>query len=318
MDFLDRTLLRLLDPTERATIFTPAIGDRALSAAFEARNIEIGAATGVVARDVDLLPDATSLTELRGTVTDPMSGTRWDLQGSLDSANPTTAAHAIVDLRVTTEIRRAASSIESVDTAILAGLADAATVDARIVAEDGALPAGLEQLDRRRYVALKAELLDRLTIPGDVDIDVLGERLGGGTFTGLMAALGAPNHLTNVAVEIVVDGSLPAFVATHRVIAGVRIEEDPIAELLDVLERVKLGASALAGRVEPAPPPDGMVARRSLPFVVIFPEETLDDVDLPIPAGSNPGTALARRAAHLTELQTRLIRSGIALAPIPA
>lgn len=316
MDFVNRTLLRLVDDAERAAIFSAEVGDRALHAAFETRNVEVGTATGVVARDVQLLPTSTPSVGLHGSVSDPLTGSRWEAAANIDQPRGAPLAHAIVDLRVTTEFRRANTSITSLSTAAVRGLADHAAVDARILSEDSSLPSDEDELALRRYRALKAELLDEFAQPDDVDVDALALSIGGKDYATLYAALDEPHKLSNVAVELVVDGTRPSRIATHRVVAGVLVEDDPVAELAEVVGRANAAAAELADTVELAPPPDGMASRAGLPFVVVFPAAVLDDADLPFPAGSSPSGAAAERAARLTELQRRLTRSGLALAPI--
>ncbi len=318
MDFVDRTLLRLADPAERAAALTPSAGDRLLAAAFVFHNVEVGTVTGVSVRDLELLPAAAHVEQLDAVLLNPVSGERWEASCTRLDAARSTSAHARMELMLTTETRRADTSIARVDTEDLEDLADVAAVDARIVADDGALPAAASALATRRFAALKTLLLERFEQPADVDVDMLLARKGIGDFPALLEAFSSPRHASRLELELVVDGTLPARIQTHRVVAAAIIDADPIARLSALIGEIQVGRAALERGTELASPPRGMTPRTGLPFVVLFPQAALADGDLPFPAGVNPAGAAQQRAARLTELQNRLTPFGIALAPIAA
>jgi hypothetical protein len=316
--FVDRTLLRLTDAEERAEALTPAVGDRILAAAFLFHTIEVGPVTGLSVRDVELLPTAPRLQRLEGVFQHPVTGERWEATGTLVDAAAGASAHARLELRLTTETRLADTTVERLETESLSDLADIGAVDARIVADDGALPADPEQLDARRFTALKTLLHERFTQPDDVNVDLLVAQRGIDDFAGLLESFASPRHPSRVELELVVDGTLPSRIETYRVIAAALIDEDPVARLRDLVGEIQLGRAALERGTELASPPRGMSPRTDLPYVVLFPESTLDDADLPVPLGAAPTTPAEERAARLTELQTRLTPFGIALAPVPS
>lgn len=316
MQFIDRTLFRLADATESSEVFTPEVGSRVLAAGFVFNNVEVGEATGVTVRDVELMPAAARLQRFEGSFFHPTTGSRWDGTGSMLVTGTTSAAHARLELRITTETRIADTSVERIDFEAVNDLADVAVVDARIVADDGALPATATALGIRRFEALKKLLFERFTQPADVDIDQFIAKRGITTFDELIGAFQPPNHVARLELEMVVNGTLPPGIETHRVIAAAVIDDDPFAHVIDLVERIQLGRAALELASETAAPPQGMNARFGLPFVVIFPESVLDDGDLPMPSGANPGDDAQRRALRLSELQDRLVTFGIALAPI--
>lgn len=315
MQFLDRTVLRLLDHDERAAVLTPNVGDRVLSAAFVFGNAEVGDVTGVTVRSLDLLPSAAERQPVEMTFFDPTSMARWEASGELRPAYPHAVADARVELLLTTETRLVQSSIVRVDTESLDDLANLETLDAQILALDGALPAAPADLADRRFTVLKELMHDRFTQPDDLDIDAFMQRHHISSIDDLLTFLSEPQHTERVEVEIVVDGTFPSRIVNHRVIAAIRIEENPIVRLHAVIEEVQANRAVMAA-MESASVPAGMQERAGVPVIVVFDAAALDDADLPIPQGQDPQTPDEKRAARLAELQTRLIPVGIALAPI--
>lgn len=316
MQFLDRTVLRLLDHDERAAILTPDVGSHVLSAAFVFGNVEVGNVTGVTVRSMELLPSAAERQPVEMTFFDPASMARWEASGELRPAYPHAVADARVELLLTTETRLAQSSVVRVDTESLDDLANLDAVDAQIVALDGALPAAPADLANRRFTVLKELMTNRFTQPDDLDIDAFMQRNNIETIDDLLAFLSEPKHTERVEVEIVVDGTSPSRIVNHRVIAAVRIEENPIARLHAVVEEVQTNRTVMAAAMESASVPAGMQDRAGVPVIVVFDVAALDDDDLPVPQGQDPQTPDEKRAARLAELQTRLTPVGIALAPI--
>jgi hypothetical protein len=316
VQFLDRTLLRLTDATERSAVFTPAVGDRLLSAAFAFRNVEVGEVTGVSVRDIEILPAVTEHQQFNGTFMDPVSAMRWDASGQIGAVVPHAVSDARLDVLLTTETRIADTSVTRLESSSLEDLASLDAVDARIVAEDGSLPTAAGPLALRRFTALKGMLHERFTVPDDFDVDGFFERKHIDNVDQLLAFLSPPRHPERIEMELVIDGTLPSRIVNHRVVAATHIEENPIARLHATIDAIQVNRTLLVSAIEAARPPSGMEPRTALPFVLIFDAVSLDDDDLPFPTGVNPTTAPAKRNARLTELQTRLTPFGIALAPI--
>jgi hypothetical protein len=317
VQFLDRSVLRLTDATERSSLLTPAVGNRLLHAAFVVDNVEVGEVTGVSVRSVDLLPSVGEQQTVDAAVLHPATGMRWEGTGSVRVAAPHATVDARVELLLTCETRLADTSITRIETEHLGDLADLAAVDARIVADDGALPADPALLATRRFAALKTLLHERFTQPDDFEVDGFFAAKGIDTVEDLLAYLAPPHHPERVELELVTDGTLPSRIVNHRVVAGVHIEEDPVARLHATIDEVQVARALLLASTETARTPTGMTDRTGLPFVLVFAEGALDDTDLPLPAGAPPPAgAAAQRAARLTELQRRLTPLGIALAPV--
>ncbi|WP_420451189.1 hypothetical protein [Ilumatobacter sp.] len=317
MDFTDRTLLRLTDDDERRAVLSPAVGTRILGAAFEFSNIEVGDVTGVTVRDIELLPAALASQRFDGLAREQSGSTQWEFSASLLATNPTSSAHARLELGLTTETRRADTSVERIEIESLSDLADLDQVDARIVTDDGSLPTDLDELDRRRLDELSEMLGERMTVPGDFNAELFLAARDISTLNGLMVALQEPQYTSRVELELVVDGSLPSSIQTHRVVAAAIIEPDPFNRLAELVERVQTGRAVMERSTETASPPGGMRSRVGLPYVVIIPMAALDDSDLPFVAGASPTTADAERASRLDELQRRLTPFGVALATVP-
>lgn len=317
MELVDRTLLRLTDQTERSALLTPAVGDRLFRAAFVFSNVEVGQVTGVTVRDIELLPAVPDLQRFDATFAQLGESNRWETFGTLGTPRGRAAADARIEVLLTTETRVAETSIESVKAERLDDLADLGRVDARIVAEDGSLPAAAGTLATRRFTALRTMLLERFTQPADFDVDAFLETRGLDSIDSLVTYLSAPRHPERLELEMVIDGTLPSRVRNHRVVAAVKVGPDPVSHLREAVEEIRVARSLLEQATEAAVPPSGMTARSGLPFLLMFPATSLDDNDLPLPAGSSPGSAAARRDARLRELQRRLEPTGIALATIP-
>lgn len=317
MQFIDRTLLRLTDAAERAAVLTPAVGNRLLSAAYVFDSVQVGQVTGVSVRDIELLPSVAERQLVEGALYQPMSGMRWEATASVRVSAPHATVDGRAELLLTTETRVVDTSVEAVEVEHLGDLTDLGAVDARIVADDGALPADPDALATARFGALKTMLHERFSQPEDFEVDGFFEAKGIDTIEELMDFLSPPHHPERVEMELVVDGTLPSRIVNHRVITGIHIDQDPVARLHAVVDEIQV-ARAMAD-AEVAKTPSGMTPRTGLPFVLVFAENALDDGDLPFPSGTPaPSGQAARRAARLTELQRRLTPLGIALAPIPS
>lgn len=315
MRFLDRTILRLIDPTERASILTPTVGDRLLAAAFVFQNVEVGGVTGVSVRDVELLPSVVERRQLEGVFFHAATGNRWDGTAMIGTHIPKGAVDARIELFLTTETRIADTSVERVEVEALGEVADLAVVDARIIAEDGGLP-NAALLGARRYAELKEMVHERFEEADEFDVDAFFERNGISNVEELLEYLLPPRYPQRVELELTVNGTLPSRIANHRIIAGVHIEENPVERLHAVIEEIQISRALLAANTETAQTPSGMLARAALPYLLVFAEPALDDDDLPLPAGVEAVTESDRRDARLRELQTRLQPFGVALAPV--
>lgn len=318
MKFIDRTLLRMTDAAERAAVLSPTVGNRLMTAAFVLDSAEVGEVTGVSVRDIELMSPVAERQVLEGALFDPSRSTRWEASAALQVAAPHATADARVELFLTVETRVADTSIERVETESLRDLADLALVDARVVAADGGLPADPAALATRRFAMLKTMLRERFRRPEDFAVDGFFTSKGIDTVEDLLAYLSPLSNPQRVEVGLVIDGSRPARIANHRIIAGLRIEEDPVARLHAVIDEIQVARSLMTATCESARPPSGMTSRTDMPFILVFALNALDDADLPLPAGQAvPADPVALRIARLAELQRRLTPLGIALASIP-
>lgn len=318
MRFVDRALLQLAHPADRAAVLTPTVGDRLLGAAFEFRNVEVGPVTGVTIRDVELLPAVPDLRRFDATFAQVGGDLRWEVTGTLGATRGRAAADARIEVLLTTETRVAETTVTSVTTEGLQDVGDLDLVDARIVTDDGALPTDPQDLEDRRLATIKALLLERFSQPNDFDIDAFADARGLTTVPSMVGYLSSPRHPQRLELDLVIDGTLPSRVVNHRVVAGVLVDPDPVANLREAVEQVRIARSSLEPATEAAVPPSGMAARTELPFLLVCGEDAFDDDDLPLPQGTNPTTPAARRAARLDELQRRLQPTGIALAALPS
>lgn len=305
MRFTDRTILRLADPTERAALFTPAVGAALLAAAYVFDEVAVGEVTAVTVRSVALAPVVHPLRQMAATAREIMSGVQWQVAADLPPA-PTPAGHAVVEVDVTASVRGVVSDVVDVASTELSSLADLDVIDALVVAADGALPTDPEVLARRRYEELVGAIAARFTHTDPADVEAALHRRGMTTLDPLRAYLSAPNAVQRLALTVVTDSTAPAADRSYRLKALVHVAEDVTTELTSALAAIALARAALRAGTDPPAVPTGMSARLDHPAVLVVPRSGLDDTDLPLPAGPPPTESDALRAARLAELTTRL------------
>jgi hypothetical protein len=314
MDFRDRGILRLLDADERAELLTNQVGDRLLAAAYLFDDVAVGQVTSVAVRDVSLLPVVWPPQRVEASVLDPPTGHRWEAMAEIRMHSPELAADAQLDVLLTASTLGVETTIDRVETDLLGDLADLAAIDARIVAEDGALPPEGPDREQRRATALRAMLHERFETDDEVaaGLDAIFDRRGLGDLAALRDFLAAPRLTERLALTMVTDSTRPATARTYRVVAAVVVGA-PDAPLRETLAVVQRGRARIGEAADPPAVPAGMRPRTPIPYLVVLPETLLDDADLPLPAGvAPPADPDQLRAARLTELTTRLRPLGVA------
>ncbi|MCX4650244.1 MULTISPECIES: hypothetical protein [unclassified Streptomyces] len=317
MRFRDRILLRLLDAGECAALLTPEVGDRLLHAAFTAEEATVGPVTGVQARQVALMPTSGVVQPVEAHMHGVQSGQQWRLAAQLPLAGPVVGADARLDLTLLAPLSGVRTSITQAEMRDLRGIADLDAVDARIVAEDGALPAPGEALQQRRLSALIASLEDRFTTSGEAPLGTL-LRSRPLTFEQLLAELSPPRRPQRLSLNFVEDSTKPPAPADFPVqCLGFAVDE-PFGDLAARLAEIQTGRARAAPHAEPPRPPVGTAVRTPLPALMFFPQAALDEPDLPGTAqGPNPADTAGVRTARLDELALRLRPLGIVPVAVP-
>jgi hypothetical protein len=318
MDFRDRGILRLIDADERAELLTNQVGDRLLAAAYFFDNVAVDPITSIAVRDVSLLPVVWPPQRAEASVLDPPTGHRWEATAEIRMLSPELAADAQLDVLLTASTLGVETTIDRVETEPLGDLADLTAIDARIVAEDGALPPEGPGREQRRATALRAMLHERFETDDEVaaGLDVILDRRGMIDLAALRDFLGAPRLTERLALTMVTDSTRPAAARTYRVVAAV-VVATPDAPLYETLAAVQRGRARIGEAADPPAVPAGMRPRTPVPYLVVLPTALLDDEELPLPTGVTPPTDPDDlRATRLTELATRLRSLGIAPAVV--
>ncbi|MCM2424862.1 hypothetical protein [Streptomyces sp. RKAG337] len=321
MQFRDRTLLRLLDPVERAAVLTPRLGDRLLAAAFVPSDATAGPVSAVVARQVTLLPSDWNPHQVDAQVHDVQSSRQWRMSATVPLGPPSPGADARLDLTLVAGLQGVATSVTGVEAEPLDGIADVTAVDAEIVRQDGSLPPEGNARQARRLTVLRALLGARFETADAAPLEALLDQRGLTTFESLQAYLSPPNAAQRLRLAVVEEAAPPVPDAAFKLICLVYVHAQPFDDLAGRLADVQLARARGADNADMPRPPAGMTVRAALPALLLFPEAALDDSGLPLPAGPAPPTgADALREARLTELTARLREVGVVpvpLSPLP-
>jgi len=315
MRFTDRTLLRLVDPTERSALFTAAVGEALLAAAYVYDEVALGQVTAVTVRAVELAPVVRPVWPLAATAREVTSAVQWQVAAE-PTAPPTAAGHAVVEVDVTASVQGVVSDITEVASTDLSSLADLDAIDGRIVAADGALPTDPEMLARRRYEELLGAVTAMFTDTEPADVEAVLRARGITSLEPFLAFLSAPHSAERLALTVVTDSTAPPTTRSYRIRALVQVAEDLATELATSLAAINVARATLAAAADPQQVPPGMSPRLDYPAVLVVPAAGLDDADLPFPTGPPPTDPAAQRAARLAELTTRL--RAAAVVPVTA
>ncbi|MFF0792245.1 hypothetical protein [Streptomyces spiralis] len=311
MRFRDRALLRLLDTDERAALLTAQVGDRLLQTAFVPQEATVGPVTAVVTRQVSLMPTSRTPQPLEAHLYDVQSTHQWRLTAQLPLTGPTVAADARLDLTLLASRAGVQTSVTEVSVGDLGDIAALEAVDARIVAEDGSLPAEAQALAERRLTSLVDLLEDRFETSGEAPLGNLLRRRGL-TFEELRAGLSTPHNPLRLRLKLIEDATKPATETAFKVLCVAFVIDGPLDDLASRLAEIQLGMARVAASVELPQPPPGMAVRTATPALLLFPGTALDDGDLPADTtGIDPSDTARLRAARLTELTIRLRQIGI-------
>ncbi|TMV00052.1 hypothetical protein [Streptomyces sp. DASNCL29] len=318
MHFRDRTLLRLLDADERASLLTAKVGDQLVKTAFVAQEATVDPVTAVVTRQVTLMPTSRTAQPLEAQLHDMQTSHQWRLAAQVPLMGPLVDADARLDLTLLAGRRGVRTSITEVGVEDLAGVAELDAVDARIVAEDGSLPTEESALQGRRLTSLIAILEDRFETGEQAPLgSVLVER-GLTTFEKLQTALSAPHNPLRLDLKLVEDALGPASETAFKVMCVAFVLDRPFEDLASRLAEMQIGMARVAESADLPRPPAGMGVRTTAPALLVFPESALDDADLPgVSAEVDPSDTAGLRTARFTELTARLRHVGIVPVAVP-
>ena len=316
MDFFSSQLLTLASLAGAETIFTPARAGAVLDAAFDLDRVEVSSVDLVTARATNVAPQSPREVTADLRLWPPGEGNAWMGQATFREPTDGPSFDAEVRLRLSTSSRSANTTVTDVRTADASDAFNMAGIDARIIADDGALPSTAVDLETRRREALFALLHDRFDVPGDWQESSFWEAQGGGTVADVVERYRTPTHPLAVSLDLVIDPDVSPRSVDFTFDLGVIIAEDPFVQLRTVLERVRAArGSSSVSSIHPAPP-SGAALRSPVPVAVLMPESALDDADLPTDDPS-AGNDAARRAARLREINTRFSTSGVAFVAVP-
>jgi hypothetical protein len=313
MRFSDRALLRLADMAERNAMLSNPVGQRILLSAYDFSTQPFGAVTGVVAREVELKPYVPVPLTVRARVFSADRIGQWESDMEARGWPAGASVDAYLNLLITATSRPVATSIENVAVTDLGHLGDLSKVDARIIAEDGALPAIPTALEARRMKAMSDMLVGSLSQPADFDIVAFRNSYEIHSSTDFVAFFSQPRLPLLVGLDLVMDPTPNLISTDYPVFLSVLLLDSFVPRMSDVVGEIQQSRCAFRQAGDGPTPQTNPVMRTESPFLVVFPAAELNDPDLPLPAGfGGPPTP----AAHLAELSTRLQAGGIALAPL--
>lgn len=315
MNFVTATIVALSDRTEAAELFDQTAGMAILQSAFDLSAVDVQQVDSVTVREGRLTPTFTDTHDIELQLS-PLGGApSWDGRARVLGRSPLESFDATLRLSIATSTRQSTTEVTDVRSQPLDDVFQMAEVDARILAEDGALPPA-DELEERRREALLARMLDAFQQPDDWDTAHFLSTAGDTTVAGLIRAGNPPHYASNLAIDLVTDPDVTPRSLTVDVDIHVVVEEQPLDDLRPVLQRIA-AARGPARRLASQPsPPEGIRVAESTPVVVFCEESSFDDNDLPLPVGSNPGNADDRRAARVVELNRRMAGDGITFIPV--
>ncbi|KOU61516.1 hypothetical protein ADK57_27580 [Streptomyces sp. MMG1533] len=317
MRFRDRILLRLLDAGERAALLTAPVGERILHTAFTAEEAEVGPVTAVRARQVGLMPTSQIVQPFEAQLYGAQSAQQWRFTAQLPLSGPVVGADARLDLTLLASRSGVRTSITEAAVENLAGIAEREDVDARILAEDGSLPAPGEALETRRLTALVDMLEERFETTAEAPLGNLLRSRGPLTFEQLRAELSPPHTPLRLGLRLTEEPT-PSTAVTFPLQCLAFAVDEPFADLAARLTEIQIGMARTAPLADLPQPPAGVAVRTPLPALMFFPQTALDEPDLPgtVP-GPGPADDAGLRTARLDELAARLRHIGIVPVAVP-
>ena len=327
VQFSDRTLLRLADATERSAILSNDVGRRILDCTYRFTQ-PLQRVTAIRVRGVEVAAPVPDEVTFHGRVWQLDTAMQAEADGSLNGYIRRSIIDAHLDVVVTASTRPVNATVEAVEVDHIDDIVDLQAVDARIVAEDGAIPAGSDDLDARRLDVMKARFRERfqatedfvvneLGVGSGVDVDAFLSEYGVATAAGFVDLLQERGHSLRVAMDIVIEPEAAFRNVEFEVPLSVKVAEDPVARLRETVEEIQVARGMLGRAGERRVSSTTPQTQNDLPFLLVFSIESLDDGDLPLPAGSpQGGTREQLRERRLAELGRRLQPVGVALAPV--
>ena len=187
---------------------------------------------------------------------------------------------------VTASTRPVNATVEAVEVDHIDDIVDLQAVDARIVAEDGAIPAGSDDLDAWRLDVMKARFRERfqdtedlvvneLGVGSGVDVDAFLAEYGVATAAGFVDLLQERGHSLRVAMDIVIEPEAAFRNVDFEVPLSVKVDEDPVARLRETVEEIQVARGGWAGRGSGACPRRARKRRTTCRSFWSFPSRVL-------------------------------------------
>lgn len=291
MRFGDRTLLRFLDPGELGALLSLTAGRALLDAAYEFDDLAVGDVTAVSARSVALAPALAPDMPFTVTARSLDGSQEWHLSGTWQP-EPATHVCAVLDVTVIAATRSVRTDVTEAGAESLTGLR--AEVE-RAADFDAAVTAITAHFSQTPKDAL-AEVLRRR---GITDLD------------DLLVTFGPTREPSRLVLTLVSDATGQDVEMPYRLSVVAQVVDDLATGLMDAVTSVAIARTGLDVLKDPPAPPSGAKVRHSRPALMVFPQFSLDDPELPFAAGPSPATDVQKRSSRLSELTTRLRFSGI-------
>jgi hypothetical protein len=319
VNFVDKVLLQLADPTERVKLFDQDALALLLAAAYRVDEMAMAG------------PYAAYFDELRlGFAIPPLGALEgaWQPVGSVERTQAEFKIAGLGDARppridafwrgaVSARYADSGEPIEEADVEeqpfpTLAG------IDAEIVAAAGALPTDPADLEDARREQLRADADAAAPDPGSVTRQLVDGWIREGGFEGVAAFLAAARSAPWIVQELRLVFAAPvAAPKSPRLLplaAAILVREDGGFSLSELLAESKDALQRVAALGLELPKVSGTRSRRGVLVVWVLPDGLFDDPDWP---GANGGTAADKRAARRAKAGAWLAQEGIALVTVP-
>lgn len=292
MDFVDSVIVKLSDPTTRASLFDDISLAQLLQAQYRTDTLNVSGPYSAVFDQLELGVSIATPVGVRGDWSGPLPGTHVDLHLTVSGlADATNRVDAFWSGRIVASAQVGGGAVDRVGSS----WPDPSGIDAQIVAALGSLPsdpADLETQRRSHYIDL---LKAAMTQPDALTDDVLDERLHGAGVDSVGELMAANGTKTIAAFDVrFAAGPSTSVTTAFPVSFALLVRDTPsISDLLYESKNVR----ALLGAGGKALAPDRtMPLRCTLGIAWIVPATLFDDTGWP---GADNAS---RRAAAATWL----------------
>ena len=299
MNYADRTLVALADPTTRSDVFDQTALEQIAGAGYDVDSMGIGGPFTAVFDDFRLAVAAEAEGLVDGTLSPVNGGDQTQVRVHLTGLPEQTPVRVDALWRgaVVARFRQRGEPI----TDVIANWPSTGTIDAEVAAGNGGVlpadPVALENARRDRFAARMQTTLDQPDVFDDAALDRWLRQVGAESVGDLLTHFGGTVDPGTVTVTFAEPGDVPEVPKRLPVVAALLVRDsgfsvaDLLAETSLVRERLtRLGAIVPTG--------NGLRPLRPLLVIWIVPEAVFEDTDWP---GATPALRRAEAGAWLAQ-----------------